>query len=191
MDSIASYHTATRRLQEIVEKHRDAERFAECCRQCPGYGKTWMCAPFDYDPSDRLGQFRFITFLMARIAVPRHRPISSAHDFCRPIREEMHRRLLQSERLTGGYALLLAGECHYCDEPCARLRNLPCRHPDKARPSLEGWGMDVGAIAEDVFGTPIEWGSYGQLPPHLTLMGALLHNEQNVSNALTTETPNT
>lgn len=179
-----SYLTATRVLGEIVARHRDAPRFAECCRQCPGYGKSWVCPPFNYDPADRLRQFRFITLLMARVAVDGRRSIASAHDILLPVREEMHSRLLHAERTYGGYALLLAGKCHHCDALCARLHNLPCRHPDQARPSIEGWGMDVNAIAEDVFGISLEWGRDGNLPPHLTLMAALLHNDRDLSPSL-------
>lgn len=148
-----------------------------------------MCPPFDYDPSVRLSQFRFITLLMVRIPMPGRRSIASAHDLCLPVRDEMHRRLLQAERTTGGYALLLAGKCHHCDSPCSRLHDLPCCHPDKARPSLEGWGMDVSAITEDVFDISIEWGRDGNLPQHLTLMAALLHNDPAISQKFLGNTP--
>jgi predicted metal-binding protein len=49
---------------------------------------------------------------------------------------------------------LSVGGCKLC-EKCAP-RGEPCRHPFKARPSPEGFGIDITLLARDV-GVAVEW----------------------------------
>lgn len=49
---------------------------------------------------------------------------------------------------------LSVGGCKLCDE-CAPPGE-PCRHPFKARPSPEGFGIDITELAREV-GAPVEW----------------------------------
>jgi predicted metal-binding protein len=49
---------------------------------------------------------------------------------------------------------LSVGGCKLCDE-CAP-QGEPCRHPFKARPSPEGFGIDITELARDV-GVAVEW----------------------------------
>jgi len=57
---------------------------------------------------------------------------------------------IESLCLQKGYnfaAGLSAGGCSLCDECVGKSSKLPCRHPFKARPSMEGMGIDVMATA--------------------------------------------
>ncbi len=77
-------------------------------------------------------------------------------------RDPFHRKTweivgrLESYVQSRGYDLamgLSAGSCNInlCGSvPCAVLRNEPCRHPSRARPSLEGLGIDVFGLARKV-----------------------------------------
>ncbi|PKM81142.1 MAG: hypothetical protein CVU89_10180 [Firmicutes bacterium HGW-Firmicutes-14] len=62
---------------------------------------------------------------------------------------------------------LTVGGCKFCPE-CAP-GNEPCRHPFKARPSPEGFGIDITELAREA-GVPVEW------PPeqYVTFMGLVL-----------------
>lgn len=58
---------------------------------------------------------------------------------------------IESLCLREGYnfaAGLSAGGCSLCDECVGVHSGLPCRHPFKARPSMEGLGIDVMATAK-------------------------------------------
>ena len=57
---------------------------------------------------------------------------------------------IESLCLREGYkftAGLSAGGCSLCDECVGASSGLPCRHPFKARPSMEGLGIDVVSTA--------------------------------------------
>jgi predicted metal-binding protein len=62
---------------------------------------------------------------------------------------------------------LVVGGCKYCSK-CPPVGE-PCRHPYKARPSPEGFGIDITALAREV-GVPVEW------PPkkRISFMGLVL-----------------
>lgn len=58
---------------------------------------------------------------------------------------------------------------------CTRREGLPCRHPDKVRPSLESMGFDIGKTAKELFGLELKWASYGMLPEYYVLVGAVMY----------------
>lgn len=62
---------------------------------------------------------------------------------------------------------LCVGGCKLCPE-CAPV-DQPCRHPFKARPSPEGFGIDISKLAREA-GVPVEW------PPveYVSFLGLLL-----------------
>ena len=46
------------------------------------------------------------------------------------------------ESILPNHLHLTGGGCHLC-ERCAKMDELPCRHPEDALTSLEGYGIDV------------------------------------------------
>jgi len=58
---------------------------------------------------------------------------------------------LEGDLFKDGYYkafVMLAGPCSLCDE-CGKREELPCRFPDKARPSMEACGIDVFTTARN------------------------------------------
>ena len=47
----------------------------------------------------------------------------------------------------GRILCLGAGGCRICPR-CAKQTNEPCRHPDRATPSLEAYGVNVSTLAK-------------------------------------------
>jgi len=74
-------------------------------------------------------------------------------DYLQALRQGQERMYSIIERieslcLKAGYnfaAGLSAGGCSLCDQCVGKSSGLPCRHPFKARPSMEGLGIDVMA----------------------------------------------
>ena len=128
--------------------------FRDMCavNACGVYGKCWMCPP-------HIGQ---IGDLMDRVrAYPKalwYQSIASIEDsydiegmFAAG---EAHAWLSQriqaavSPLLSGPFLHLGTGGCHLCPV-CAKATEEPCRMPDKALSSLEGYGVDVYNTTKD------------------------------------------
>ena len=113
---------------------------------CGNYGKCWMCPP-DVGPIEEL---------MARVrSYPKgllYQTISALEDSfdIEGMGEAGVRHAQVSQRLEtaaraagiGEHFHLSAGGCRLCPE-CAKKEDLPCRHPDRALPPMEGAGIDV------------------------------------------------
>lgn len=164
--------TAEISARDYISGCRDVEKFIGFCRECPNYGRSWLCPPFDYDIEARLGPWTRVHIAGISIDVDGQRPVSKAMEVLQPARIELSRYLLDYERSHGGLAFGFSGKCLYCGK-CSRLSGKPCLHPDKARPSLEAYGFDVGATAEKLLGVKLEWGHDGFLPGRLSLVGAV------------------
>lgn len=165
---------------DFITRFRDEIRFIEYCRECPNYGRLWSCPPFDYDTSEILSAYKFARIIATRITpVSMDIPLDSAQDFLRPERVRIERELLRLEKQYGGRAFSFVGKCLYCgDKECTRPCGLPCRHPDKVRPSLEAFGFDLSKTLSELFGWNLLWSRDNHLPPYLILVAAIFHNSE-------------
>lgn len=171
--------TTTLPAREYIQKFNDAGRFLNYCKECGNYGKLWACPPLQHDSVEELRQYSIVTLTATKI-VPdcNGLPLSTATEFLRPERLRIEKRLRDMEKKSGGRALAFAGSCLYCPEgTCSRLDNLPCRHPDLVRPSLEAYGFDLGKTATELFGFPLLWSRDGFIPEYLTLICGLFYNQ--------------
>lgn len=124
------------------------ESFRASCRQnsCGRYGRCWMCPP-------DIGEIRALMIAVGRwpkamlyqtigvledsYDVEGMAGAASAHaQVSQKIQERA--KALMGDR----FLHLTCGGCHLCPA-CAKGEGLPCRHPDRALPSLEGYGVDV------------------------------------------------
>lgn len=164
--------TAEISAHDYISGYRDVEKFIGFCRECPNYGRSWLCPPFDYDLDARLSPWSRVHIAGISVEVDGQRPVADAMMVLHPARVELSAYLLDYERSHGGLAFGFSGKCLYCDS-CSRLACSACVHPDKARPSLEAYGFDVGATAEKLLGIKLEWACDGLLPRRLSLVGAV------------------
>lgn len=186
MTSMPNYRardfSTTLPVADYIDRFRDAGRFIGYCRECPNFGKSWGCPPFDYDVERLLRRYR-MALLVATIITPAEggRPLSDAGALIRPERERLERRLLSMEKLYAGRSFAYVGTCLWCPPgTCTRAGGQPCRHPELVRPSLEACGFDIGKTASELFGIELKWGAEGMLPEYLTLVCGFFHNAEKV-----------
>lgn len=163
---------------EYIDGFRDAGRFLELCKACPNYGKSWGCPPFGFDTDALLRRYDRVRLFATKI-VPDQAglPLECAQELVRPERVRIEREQLEMERRCGGLSLAYVGKCLYCpDGDCTRLCGMPCRHPDKVRPSLEAFGFDIGKTLAELFGIELKWGTDGLLPSYLVLVSGVFYN---------------
>jgi len=121
--------------------------FRDICAKnnCGMYGRCWMCPP---DIGD-------IEPLMAQVRSYRHgllyQTISNIEDSfdIEGMQEAGKNHVWLSQRIEAfmmpmleKHLHLTCGGCRLC-ERCAKLDGLPCRKPEQALSSMEGYGIDV------------------------------------------------
>ena len=136
----------------------NAEFRAMCeANRCGHFGRCYMCPP-DVGPIDELmarvrgyGKGLFYQLIS---------PLEDSYDFegmaaAGKAHAQIGQRLLDALRpALGENALhLSAGACGLC-EVCAKITGEPCRHPGRALPSIESYGMDVSGTARN---TPMKY----------------------------------
>lgn len=172
---------ATIGADEFISRYRDVERFDAYCRECPGYGKSWNCPPFDFDPRTRSEGFKTVIVMgttiefdeqtLAACKTP-EQATAAGKQAMEEVWQELLPRLYGMERETPG-SRCFTFRCVLCPEGCTRPEGKPCRHPGKMRHSLESVGFDVEAITRDLLGIDLEWSTDGSLSKHITLVTAL------------------
>ena len=166
---------------EFISRYRDVERIGAFCQQCPGYGKTWSCPPFDFDPRIKSDGFGKVILMGTTIEFDEEtrnacKTAEQSTDTGREAIQEVWKTLLpklyEMERNTLG-SRCFTFRCTLCPEGCTRPEGKPCRHPDKMRHSLESVGFDIEAMTRELLNIDLEWSTDGSLPKHMTLVTAL------------------
>lgn len=148
-------------------------QFRDICKanQCGMYGKCWVCPP-------ELPAVEEVMAAMQRYdQVLWYQSVSSLEDSfdIEGMMEAGRKHAMLSQRLQAeaaqllqpGFLHLTAGGCHLCPT-CAKAQDQPCRMPEKALPSLEGYCVDVYNTTKD---TPL---SYINGQNTVTYFGAIL-----------------
>lgn len=168
-------------VDEYMARFRDEKRFIELCKQCPNYGNSWGCPPFDYDTESFLRRYEYAHLMVAKI-IPEDKdiPLAKTQELIRPERIRIENELLGMEQQYGGRAFAYIGRCLHCkDAICTRRCHKPCMHPEKVRPSLEAYGFDIGRTLSELFDIELLWGKNGKIPEYLTLVSGFFHNQNN------------
>jgi predicted metal-binding protein len=112
----------------------------KCQFGCDDYGRLLTCPPYTPTPEELrrvLKEYRCAILL------------KFSGDHYEDNLKRIHDLMVRIEReafLSGNYAALAlsSGPCPYCDECNLEM----CEHPDLARPSMEGCGIDVFATVK-------------------------------------------
>ena len=74
------------------------------------------------------------------------------------------------------FIIMENGSCRLC-KTCAKQNDEPCKHPDKARYSLEACGVRVDKLVEQCFDLSLDWYVKGQkeyYPTHQCVVSGIL-----------------
>lgn len=129
------------------------ERIRDYCRQdkCGSYNKNHMCPPLVGSLEEtRALLSNYHTGILFQYS--ESLDVSNDKNGLRRTKKEFHKKVLKLEKFLNKHAEtdvlgIIGGNCELCKE-CGALSDEPCRHPRKARPSLESLGIDVIALLE-------------------------------------------
>ena len=168
--------------KEFIDGFVDIPRFDACCAKCPGYGKTWACPPYAFDPMDIWAGYGTLLLYGKKAIVPQseveterdpHELYLAYERLLRPVEHALLEELYGLEKEYPGSLALSAGGCDICEE-CTRGAALPCRFADRMRYSVESLGGNVLKCITDIFKEEVLWAENGRLPGHYILLGGLL-----------------
>ena len=146
--------------------------------RCGSYNANHMCPP-------RIGSLHDIAARLDKFGqgmlLRYSRPLDVANDRegVTSTKLEFHRLILRLERRLRRRGMtqvwgLIGGSCELC-RICTAVEDKPCRHPERARTSLEAIGVDVVGLQERL-------GLDGRFhPDRITWTGCILFGEDQVS----------
>lgn len=125
--------------------------------QCGSYDRCWMCPPHIGPIEELMAQVRKYPYGLLYQTIAQIEDSFDIEGMFAASAEhaQVSQRIHSSVTplLTGQFLHLSCGGCHLC-ETCAKRENQPCRMPDKALSSLEGYGIDVYNTTKD---TPLKY----------------------------------
>ena len=145
-----AYKAAVIPVSEVVTD----TSFRTLCEKnvCGNYGKNWKCPPDAGEINELIAELRSYKYILVYQSV---NTLEDSYDFeGMAAAADLHGRLMfsvreEAEALDLPRRLYLgAGGCRLC-EVCAKKTNESCRHPDKAMPSLEAYGVNVSKLASE------------------------------------------
>ena len=179
---------ASLKVSQYLSRFRDVGKFIVFCRECGRYGTCWACPPYEFDTEVYLSGYRTAwvigTKVIADDAVREEcarigNAVEVGRELLRLARQGIDACLLAMERKYPDSKAFFAGTCMLCPEDgCTRAESRPCIHPERVRPSLEAFGLDMGRTASELLGIEMKWSQHGELPEYFTLVSGFFTNSQ-------------
>ena len=151
--------------------------FRDICatNACSRYGRYYTCPPDVGDIEDLMRRVRQFSRALVYQTIS---PLEDSFDYegmtkAGYYHTKLSQRLMDRlpELLPSGYLHLASGGCRLCDS-CQKLEGKPCVYPDRALPSVSGYGIDVYNTVKD---TQLK---YINGPDTVTYFGMVLYNPQ-------------
>ncbi|WP_179953420.1 DUF2284 domain-containing protein [Desulfobotulus mexicanus] len=123
---------------------------------CDTYGKNLMCPPLVVPSIEffrkALSLYNEAILIQVKADIPQHSAEGRKTEIYAPA-GKLHHLVNQAEKWAFEYRYrfalgLIGGCCRLCDSCVALTGKTICRHPFKARPSMEAMGIDVLATLE-------------------------------------------
>lgn len=169
-------------LEKLYEYY-DPEKVEGFCRSCPNYGRIWSCPPLFFDPVSYLEKFGYVLLIVEKI-YPEAEKVNSPEtlsDLFQVSRRLFGDSLISLTKNTFStekeLEVLIAGNCYFCNV-CQREKDLPCKHPEELKYSLESIGFLVGDITKEIMGIQLQWLGDGEKPEFLLMVGAVVSDKK-------------
>ncbi len=129
----------------------DDRSFLKCRFGCSRWGKYWTCPPNLYlSPEDFMTAFnQYEHSIFMKVSDPK---------LGQEIAVAIEKEAMLSHGCTFAFAMAMCVQCEECAFP------EPCRYPHLARPSMDGYGVDIGKTLEPL-GFKVEFDKKGELLP--------------------------
>lgn len=170
-------------VNDYLKDYVDVETFLEKCRECPNYGNTWSCPPYDFDVIEYWKQYKTLGLTAVKIlfheeyagkSFPTEKIQQITKESLWKVKADLSHELLEKEKEHPGSVSISAGSCDLCRGKCTKTEGGHCRFPEKMRYSIEALGGNVGLTISKLMGLELEWIEEGKLPNYFVLVCGLL-----------------
>lgn len=158
------------------------EKFDCLCKEgCSNYNRKWSCPPLSPAFEDVSNNYKYLYVFYLRISLDQldyikndYLKIKAANSILKS-RADGFLRYMISKSKNSKY--ISTGSCRLC-KPCKLQKGLPCAHPNIMTYSFEALGVNVEALVNLCFQSPLQWYARGNLPMYTSVVCGLLTNEK-------------
>lgn len=166
--------------QECTE-FENKQLFCELCQTgCKNFSQKWSCPPHSptFSAIAHTWSHLYVVYIRAPMAPfgnikNKYLQIKAANSMLKSRADKFVRHLAAQHH--GRY--ISTGSCRLC-KPCKIKMNTPCAHPDLMAYSFEALGIDVSALVDHCFTTPLLWYKDGCVPMYSSVVCGLLSNQK-------------
>ena len=156
---------------KVLEARQDVRAMCEEDK-CHAYAKNWTCPPFCgtvEECQEKMHSYNKAVLLQTEGKLTKVIDWLGYIEFGKKHNDLLYSFADTARELYPGCLILGGGGCRMCTK-CAHPK--PCRHPDKAISSMEGYGLLVSRVCEAA-GLPYYYGE-----KTITYCACILYNEQ-------------
>ncbi|MBR1993675.1 MAG: metal-binding protein [Firmicutes bacterium] len=183
-------------VDHYLDKYVDVDTFLQACKACPNYEKIWSCPTYDFDVIEYWKKYKTLELTAIKIIfdeavagkkLTKEEQEEITKNSIWEVKAQLAEELYEREKAVPGSISLSAGSCTLCKGSgthsdgsssfegfCSRLKDEPCRYPDKMRYSIESLGGNVGTTLSELMEIELEWIQEGRMPSYFVLVSGLL-----------------
>lgn len=175
-------------IMDVCDLVIDYDALAERCKLgCKNYNTKYCCPPNSPHFETVCNDFKKIVVNVLKVDMTSYKKAFHSVRMVNNVQKSIQRKLI-NPLVTNEEFVLENGSCRLCKQ-CTMIDNLPCKHPDKMRFSLEATGINVNELCITAFGFALDWHKNGKSPDYLCVVsGVLSHNplmtEEKIINAV-------
>lgn len=158
----------------------DYEMLAERCKLgCKNYNTKYCCPPHSPHFQTICKDYKKIVVNLLKTDMAPYRKIYHSVRMVNNVQKSIQRRIID-QAVTKEEFVLENGSCRLCKQ-CTMIDNLPCKHPEKMRFSLEATGINVNELCITAYSFPLDWHKDGRSPDYLCVVSGVLSHEPDKS----------
>lgn len=160
---------------EAILPYLNPEEFnAYCQTGCENYANKWTCPPHCPPFMEYAADYTHIKLILYKTDCDQFAFIESekraltAYNFAKDLlQNKLRKREAEQERFIG------PNSCEICTV-CKAVQADTCHLPHLIRYNLVAFGFNVTKLMENLFQHKLEWAKAGQVPNHVSSVGAIL-----------------
>lgn len=153
-----------------------------CERGCKNFTRKYSCPPFSSSFDLLIAGKQYLVVNVIKVNTRQQIHIYNTIRMANVVAKSIQKKAFNfiDEKCQNKEPILENGSCRLCKK-CNLVSKLPCRHPEKMRPSLEATGIDVNDLVIKIFGFELQWYRKSKFPDYqCTVCGIITNNPDSI-----------